>query len=209
MKPPQGMKRKDLEMALQKVQGFESPDASLEQYQTPATIAADLLFTAYSLGDIAGKTVVDLGCGTGILGIGASLLGAERVIGVDADERAIAVATRNAEALGATVEWVKSDVGSFRAEADTVVMNPPFGAQKGHADRPFLEKAIEIAGVAYSLHLAGTEEFVSRLISSTGSSYEIQKRYKFEIPHTFAFHTKAKAHVEVALFRIETKGETR
>ncbi|HVO77425.1 MAG TPA: METTL5 family protein [Methanomassiliicoccales archaeon] len=200
------MKRKDLEMMLQKVRGFPSPDAFLEQYQTPATIAADLLFSAYSQGDIAGRTVVDLGCGTGILGIGASLLGADEVIGVDVDEDAVSRAAENAESVGSEVDWVVCDVRTFQASADTVVMNPPFGAQKRHADRPFLEKAIETADVVYSLHLAGTEEFVARLITSTGSSYEVQKRYKFEIPHTFAFHTKAKAHVEVALFRIETQG---
>jgi len=203
------MKRKDLEIALQRVRGFGSPEASLEQYQTPATIAADLLFFAFSMGDIAGKTVVDLGCGTGILGIGASLLGADRVIGIDVDETAVRVAAENADMLGANIDWVVSEVEGFHADVDTVVMNPPFGAQRRHADRPFLEKAIEISSVVYSLHLAGTEDFVKKLVSSTGSSCEIQKRYKFEIPHTFAFHTKAKAHVEVALFRIETQGETR
>ncbi|MGD1060754.1 MAG: METTL5 family protein [Methanomassiliicoccales archaeon] len=204
-----GMKLKDLEMSLQKVRSFISPDASLEQYQTPATIASDLLFLAYSQGDIAGKTVVDLGCGTGILGIGASLLGAERVIGIDVDENAIELAEVNSRDLDADVEFVIGDVRSLQMRADTVVMNPPFGAQTRHADRPFLEKAIETADVVYSLHLAGTEEFVMSLIASTGASGAIQKRYKFEIPHTFAFHRKAKADVEVALFRIRTQGETR
>jgi putative methylase len=203
------MKLKDLEMSLQKVRSFISPDASLEQYQTPATIASDLLFLAYSQGDIAGKTVVDLGCGTGILGIGASLLGAERVIGIDVDENAIELAEVNSRDLDADVEFVIGDVRSLQMRADTVVMNPPFGAQTRHADRPFLEKAIETADVVYSLHLAGTEEFVMSLIASTGASGAIQKRYKFEIPHTFAFHRKAKADVEVALFRIRTQGETR
>ncbi len=202
------MKRKDLEIALQKVRGFASPDASLEQYQTPATIAADLVFHAYSQGDIAERDVVDLGCGTGILGIGASLLGAGRVIGVDVDAGAIGLATENAAELGADIELIVSDIRSFQGRADTVIMNPPFGAQTRHADRPFLEKAIEISTVVYSLHLAGTEGFVMSLIASTGASGEIQKRYKFEIPHTFAFHKKAKADVEVALFRIETQGET-
>jgi len=207
-KAGKGMKRKDLEMALQKVRTFASPDASLEQYQTPATIAADMLFLAYSQGDIAGKTVIDLGCGTGILGIAAALLGAERVIGVDVDQEAVGLAAANADELEVEMEFVVSDVRSFQATTDTVVMNPPFGAQTRHADRPFLEKAIDIADVVYSLHLGGTEEFVARLIASTGAIGEIQKRYKVEIPHTFAFHKKAKADVEVALFRIKTRGET-
>jgi ribosomal protein L11 methyltransferase len=44
--------------------------------------------------DLAGKTVIDYGCGSGILGIGALLLGADRVIAVDNDPQAL-LATRD------------------------------------------------------------------------------------------------------------------
>ena len=202
------MKRKDLEIALQKVLPFPVPRPDLEQYLTPATIAADLLFSAYSQGDIEGKDVVDLGSGTGMLAIGAAMLGARQVIGVDVDEGAVALARENAERAGVEVNFVNCDVNEVGGICDTVVMNPPFGAQRRHADRPFLEKAISVASVAYSLHLAGTEEFVLRLIHSAGATGEIQKRYKFEIPHTFAFHRQAKRDVEVILVRIQ-KGESR
>jgi putative methylase len=168
-----------------------------------------MLFLAYSQDDIADRTVVDLGCGTGILGIGAALLGAERVIGIDGDVDAVGIASDNARELSVDVEYAVGDVRSLDVKADTVVMNPPFGAQTRHADRPFLVKAMEIAHSTYSLHLAGTEDFVMSLIRSAGGSAAIQKRYKFEIPHTFAFHRKAKAVVEVALFRIVRQGETR
>jgi ribosomal protein L11 methyltransferase len=53
-------------------------------------------------GDLAGKQVIDYGCGSGILGIGAALLGAARVTAVDTDPQALestaANATRNAVA---------------------------------------------------------------------------------------------------------------
>ncbi len=45
---------------------------------------------------MSGGTVLDIGTGSGILGIGAALLGAERVIGVDIDETAVKVARENA-----------------------------------------------------------------------------------------------------------------
>ena len=48
------MRKRELEMELQKVRGFDSPDVALEQYMTPATIAADILFEAYRHGDIEG-----------------------------------------------------------------------------------------------------------------------------------------------------------
>ncbi|WP_354688348.1 50S ribosomal protein L11 methyltransferase [Aeromonas sp. 19NY04SH05-1] len=46
--------------------------------------------------DLAGKTVVDFGCGSGILGIAALKLGAARVIGIDIDPQAIQASRDNA-----------------------------------------------------------------------------------------------------------------
>lgn len=47
-----------------------------------------------SLGELTGKTVVDYGCGSGILGIAALLLGADKVIAVDNDPQAL-IASRD------------------------------------------------------------------------------------------------------------------
>ena len=70
------MKQRQLEILLQKVPKPTTPVPQLEQYMTPAPIAADIIFTAYLWGDIENKTVVDLGCGTGIFSVGAVLAGA-------------------------------------------------------------------------------------------------------------------------------------
>ncbi|MCS3454797.1 ribosomal protein L11 methyltransferase [Aeromonas sp. BIGb0405] len=50
--------------------------------------------------DLTGKTVVDFGCGSGILGIAALKLGAARVIGIDIDPQAIQASRDNAERNG-------------------------------------------------------------------------------------------------------------
>lgn len=47
--------------------------------------------------DIAGKTVIDYGCGSGILGIAALLLGAETVIAIDNDPQALLASRDNAQ----------------------------------------------------------------------------------------------------------------
>lgn len=47
--------------------------------------------------DLRGKTVVDFGCGSGILGIAALLLGAERVIAIDIDPQALTATQDNAK----------------------------------------------------------------------------------------------------------------
>ena len=54
------------------------------------------------------RTVLDVGTGTGILGIAASMLGAERVLGIDIDPRAAETARENGRINGVT--------GSFRAD---------------------------------------------------------------------------------------------
>src|SRR5207302_93916 len=91
--------------------------------------ASDFAVTITGRGDIAGRSVVDLGCGNGVLAIAAKLSGAARVLGVDADLESIEVSRRNAEHSEVEVEWDVADVSSVHEPFDTVLMNPPFGAQ--------------------------------------------------------------------------------
>lgn len=51
-----------------------------------------------------GSTVLDYGCGSGILGIAAARLGAGSVTGVDIDEKALEAAADNARRNGVTIE---------------------------------------------------------------------------------------------------------
>lgn len=51
-------------------------------------------------GDVGpGRTVLDLGCGTGMLALGAALVGSDLVFGVDIDGEALTVAQSNVEEL--------------------------------------------------------------------------------------------------------------
>jgi len=104
------MKLRQLEIALQRCAGYKKPRVALEQYQTPAPLAARLLYDAFMQGDIEGKTVCDLGSGTGILAIGAALLGASTVLGIEIDKDAIRIAQENARLLGADVEFINADI---------------------------------------------------------------------------------------------------
>ncbi len=196
------MRRKDLEMALQRVRGFEDPDPALEQYMTPAAMAAEILFDAYRAGDVEGMKVVDLGCGTGMFSIGAALLGAGMVIGFDTSPSALDVARSNAQSLGVEVEFVRKDVREVEEGADTVFMNPPFGCQSRNADRPFLDRAMELSECVYSIHMADTLDFVKSYCRKRGREVALYKTYKYEIPHVFAFHTKTKKTIDVAVVNI-------
>ncbi len=198
------MKKKELEILLQKIPKHQKPKAELEQYFTPAVVASDILYTAHSFGDVADKKIVDLGCGTGIFAIGAKLLGAEEAVGVDIDGDALSIARDYADKLDLDIQFINCEIKDFFEKADVVMQNPPFGAQRKHADIPFVKKAIEIAPIVYSLHLAKTSAFITKLINKSDAHITYTKKYKWEIRHTFAFHRKEKEVIEVTLFRIKS-----
>ena len=191
-----------MEIKLQKLKGFKNPKASLEQYATPAKVAADILYTAHGLGDIEDKRVIDLGCGTGIFSIGACMLGAKDVSGTDIDNDVIAIARENTENAGCQVNFDCIPIEQTSGEWDTCIMNPPFGSQTKHADLPFLDKALEISKVIYSLHNSETLPFLRKRVDKTGYILDLEKNYKFEIPYTFQFHRKEKMNIDVTLLRI-------
>ncbi len=193
------MKKKQLEILLQRLEGFPNPSPEKEQYATPAPVAAEMLYIAHLRGELT--NVCDLGCGTGVLAIGAALLGA-RAVGVEIDPDALTTAKANAARLGVSVDFVRGDVGSIALKGfETVVMNPPFGAQKASAgDRAFLRKATEVADVVYSLHNAGSEGFIRRFVEPC--SVEEIYRIPFPMKRCFEFHTKSIKTFEVELYRI-------
>ena len=194
-------KKKHLEMAIQKVPKHPNPKVGLEQYSTPATIAADLLWNAYSLGDIADKKVMDLGCGTGIFAIASKLLGAASAIGVDIDKDS----TDLASSYCGDVDFICSDICDLENDfdVDTIFQNPPFGSQKNAkkgADLKFISKAIELSPkVLYSFHMASTEEFLISYFEKNDLEITHIFRYNFPIPKIYEFHTRESANVEAAV----------
>lgn len=193
--------KKEIEIALESLEGFKNPKIHLEQYVTPANLAGFIITNAKLFGDL--QTVLDLGCGTGILAIGSAMLGAYS-IGIEIDQEALKIAKTNAKKLGVSVDFVACDVRDLKLKKRvTVIMNPPFGIQRKHADRFFLEKAFEIAEVIYSIHSAESEVFVKK--RSEESGFRITHLWKFMIPlkRTYSFHEKAFKFIPVEVFRIE------
>lgn len=200
------MNLRQLEMQLERLEGFERPTARLEQYQTPAPVAARLLHHAAMQGAIEDRRVCDLGCGTGILACGAALLGAAAVTGVDIDPAAIAVARKNAEMFGLAVEFIVADVRNpdldrVALSCDTVVMNPPFGAQKAHADRPFIDLALEIAGEVYGIFNEGSTPFVAAYTEGRAELEEVI-RCAFPMKRTFAHHRRERVDIMVEVIHL-------
>lgn len=159
---------------------------------------------AYTYGDVDGKMVYDLGCGTGRLGLGAFLLGATKVVGIDVDKVAIKIATKNAAIVGADLCWIIGDIDCLRGRCDTVIQNPPFGVQRRRADRRFLNKALEIGKVIYSLHKGGrkTRKFIEGFVQKIGGKVTVVVGLKMPLPSTLPFHRKRIHITDVDLFRM-------
>lgn len=201
------MKLKHLESILQQVQGFEDPQVSLEQYLTPPHLAACVLLNAAANEDIEDKDVADLGCGTGMLGIGSQVLGAARSVGFEIDESAAAIARNNIEEFEVDMEIVMGDVleAQFEPEFDTVLLNPPFGTKPGNRgiDMKFLRQAVQLSKYrVYSLHKSSTRNYILRTVKSWGVDADVIAEMRYNLPKTYSFHKAKSKDVEVDLIRL-------
>jgi putative methylase len=206
------VRKRDLEFLLSNIAENPFPKAFLEQYTTSSKVAADTLhLAAYIYDDIIEKTVMELGCGTARLAIGAVLLGAKQAFGVDLDKNAIKIANKNAKMLDVSkkTNWLVSDIENIRGSYDTILQNPPFGVQRKRADRKFITKSLNLGRVIYSFHKRGdsNRKFIKRFIEGQKGKISNIFPMTMEIPRMFKFHTKKKRVVQVDLYRIEGKNQ--
>jgi len=192
--------KKELEITLESLESFHEPKVKLEQYVTPPSLAAEI---AVNVKLIDSPTLVyDLGCGTGILAIAMAMLGS-KAVGFDIDVEALKTARRNAKKVGVYVDFVASRVQDVSVKVKaTTVMNPPFGIQRRKADKPFLEKAMEISDVVYSVHSAGSEPFIGSLCNK--KDFEITHIWRYTVPlkRTYSFHEKEFKHIAIEVYRL-------
>jgi putative methylase len=205
------MNKKQIAILLSQLRVFDKANAQLEQYPTDSEVASDALWLAHMLGDLNGKTVLDLGAGTGVLSIGALLLGAKSATLVEVDASALDIAKENKafieEKIGKKLEmsFVNSNVLECALKSDVVLMNPPFGTRDEHIDSKFLLKAFEMGRVIYSFHKDGTGKHIDRLIEQNGFEKTHHLRFSFPLKQTMSHHTKKIERIDVGLWRAEKK----
>jgi len=201
------MKRKHLAILLSKLEPNPKPKLRWESYNIDAESAAEMVYTAFLHGDIEGKRIADLGCGSGILGIAAMLLGASQAVGVEIDKTALETAVINAKRMGVKIDLILGDIECIVGRFDTVLMNPPFGTWRRGFDVKFLRKAIEISDVVYSLHKRSepVRLFLKREISRLGGKIDWLKEMTITIGRIYPFHRKMRYQVEADLYRILTR----
>jgi len=212
MTTPRVIRLKELERVIQLVPFFRNPSVRLEQYATPSTLAARLLWLAETVySDIYSRSVLDLGAGTGRLGIGAAYMGAHLSVLVEIDVEALSLAREAARRLGlSNVGFVLADArlppfrpGSF----DTVVENPPFGVHRRGADIEFLRSAALVGCTVYTIHKKTTLRYVVNRAREYGcSDIEVIYEDRICIPHLFQFHKKRVHCVDIVVLRLDCRG---
>lgn len=198
-----------LERILARVDRFEHPRVDLEQYATPPAVAAKLVHFADLRDDLAGHTVVDLGSGPGVIAIGCAFREPRTVVGVEIDPAAIAIARANERRVRPprSINWIRGDATQpplCPAGPTTVLMNPPFGAQRGnvHADRAFLAAASGFADVSYSLHNAGSREFVEAFVGDRGGRVTDAFAVTMDLAYQFDFHEDEATEIDAEYYRV-------
>lgn len=100
----------------------------------------------------------------------------------------------HAPTAGATAEGV----------FDTVILNPPFGTRRVGADTAFVRAALRVAGPEgriYSLHKSSTRAHWVRSAAGWGVGVEVVAQVRFDLPATYAFHTRSSVDIAVDLLR--------
>ena len=201
-----------LAIVLSGLSGFLEPKVRQEQYLMDGEIGASVLWNAYLLGDLEGKVIADLGCGTGMLGVGALLLGARKVIFVDSDKKALEIAKDNTSKVKSEgyrlgkAEFISQDIRELKIVTDVVLENPPFGTKVTHADAFFLEKALKTSPVVYSFHKSETKAFLERFSAEKNATITHVWDFKLPLKASFSFHRRKIHRINVSCFRFEAAG---
>lgn len=199
------MSQKHLSRTLSKLSPFKKPNMMLEQYTTNCDVAAELLWSMSMRGLIKNKSVLDLGAGTGLLGIGALLLGARKVTFLEKDVHAVEILKENLKRVSSEYELghyqiINDDVSNVSDQHDVTIMNPPFGTKIKRIDTIFLEKAFDLSRYVLTIHKTSTKDYIKNVFFD--NDFELLDVFDFEykLKKTLLRHEKLVKTIFVTAF---------
>jgi len=210
--------RRELAIFLSKLKVFEKANVRLEQYPSDSEVAAILLWQAAMRDDVEDRDIIDLGCGTGILGIGALILGAKHVSFIDIDPHVEEILKENIQMtldnweidLEGKWDFTRQDIrevakdntlSKHAQDSDKVVItNPPFGTKIKHADKFFLTAGKKLSNTIYSMHKTTTDVFVKAFARDKELEVVWQEDTSFPIKKTMPDHKKKIERIAVSLY---------
>ena len=200
---------------LSKLEPHPCNSVELEQYVTEGDLAAFWLLAVDQLDDLENKSVLDLGSGNGILGLGAAYLGANEILLIEADHDAHEVSKNNIakvnQKFDIKINSIKAMIGiddiELSKKYDIIIMNPPWGFQTEKADRPLLEFSFgQNADSIYVLHSA-KEKHLQAMAKDFGYDGEIVFETDFRLPAKYSHHVKKSSMTEARCWRFHRTGD--
>lgn len=195
--------KKQLEIELSKIiDDFKEPKIKFEQYMTPPEIAAFMIHYAWMKGEIENKKIIDIGAGTGMLGIGAAFLGGN-VTMIEIDKDAYEILKNNVAKTDHEIRLINKNIFDFDfdEEYDTALINPPFGIKSENKDMDFIVEASKISKHIFSLH-DGSESNINNIKSLfEKNNLEIMESLMmdFNLKSTYPWHEEKNKILKVML----------
>ena len=195
--------KKQLEIELSKIiDDFKEPKIKFEQYMTPPEIAAFMIHYAWLKGEIENKKIIDIGAGTGMLGIGAAFLGGN-VTMIEIDKDAFEILKNNVAKTDHEIRLINKNIFDFDfdEEYDTALINPPFGIKSENKDMDFIVEASKISKHIFSLH-DGSESNINNIKSLfEKNNLEIMESLMmdFNLKSTYPWHEEKNKILKVML----------
>jgi release factor glutamine methyltransferase len=149
------------------------------------------------------STAIDIGCGSGAIGITWALESGSRVFASDISADAVAVARENATRLGARIEFAVCDLDSAfaRRSFDLVLSNPPYIP---HCERSTLQREIREHEPAVALFGGPTgTEIYERLIA--GAARILKPGGWLIVEIGYQGESRVRAMLEEGWSRVETR----
>jgi putative methylase len=205
--------KKSLAIALSRLDHFYSQKVRVEQYSTDSEVASTMLWLAHEMDDLEGKEILDMGAGTGILGLGTMFFDPEKVTFLDVDKDALKILNVNMEKWEEYCnitknEIIHSDMQDYNNKADIIIMNPPFGTKTKHADTEFLKKAFSLAPIIYSIHKSETKDYLRTFAQKNSFKVTHEIDCQFPIKATLKFHRSRIKRINTTIFRFEKTNVT-
>ncbi len=211
------LRPKHLAIELSKLQQHPQHSVELEQYSTEGDLASFFVLAIDQLDLLEGKTVVDIGAGNGVLGLGCAMIGASNVVLVEGDQAVVTVANENSLKVmnkhNCSIETVQCMVGQEAApeylEVDIVVMNPPWGFQSPRADRPLLEYGFSLQPKSmYVLH-SQQAGHLKAIAKTHGYDWEVVFESNFRLPPKYSHQSRKMGETQIKCWRFHLPGDAK
>lgn len=201
-------KKEELRKILNDLKILKKQSLELEQHQTNYKIASDALDIINDDINLKGKKVADLGCGSGVFGIGCLMLGADKVFFVDVDNEALSIAMENKNIVEKKLNkklnavFLNQEIKDFKTKVDVIVQNPPLLSEKSHLDKLFLLRAMELSNRIYSFHKIESSDFVTSFSKENDFNARLLGTFKVSLLKKGLF-IKGIKHVDTGFWKIE------